>query len=126
MDVVVTMDSGADQLRELYAWLTEEPEIRGRVRVIERPPPKGGLGPTMDALRIALGSGGAVAAISGAVVAWLRTRPGEISIKLTKGESQIEVTGKGVKSLTARGVSELTRQLTKALGEEPSGDGSGD
>ncbi|WP_440103594.1 effector-associated constant component EACC1 [Streptosporangium sp. H16] len=124
MDIVVTTDAGADRLRELYAWLAEEVEIRGRMRVIERPPPPGGLGPMAEGLQLALGSGGAVAALSGVVIAWLRSRPGEISVKITKGKNQLEVTSKGVKALTAEGVSELTRQLAESLEGEPPRGGS--
>ncbi len=77
-----------------------------------------------EGLQLALGSGGAVAALSGVVIAWLRSRPGEISIKITKGKNQLEVTSKGVKSLTAEGVSELTRQLAEGLEGEPPRGGS--
>jgi hypothetical protein len=121
MDVVVNINgASADQLRDLRLWLNGEAEFRGRVRLGERPPEGHELGPVTDSLQVVLGSGGAVAALAGVVIAWLRTRPGEIVIKLVRGEDQIEVSAKGVKSLGQEDIRVLSEQITKML-EGPDG-----
>lgn len=121
--VIVAVDD-ADQLRGFHSLLTEEPEFRGRARIIERNPSPGTLGPLTDGLQIALGSGGALVALSGIVVAWLASRPGEVTVKLTRGDNQIEITSKGVKSLTIDGIRELSTHVSQTLeapAEEPEG-----
>ncbi len=117
MQVVVQSES-PDQLRDLYAWLTEEPELRGRVQVAEEAPQPGTMGAPIAALEIVLASGKLLATMSTALVSWLRTRSGEVSIKLTRGEQAIEVTAKGVRNLDPDQVSALTRQVAANL-EEP-------
>jgi hypothetical protein len=62
-------DSPGDTLRHLYRWLAEEPDLRGRVRVVERDPEAGTLGPVADAVQVALGAGGALATVTTALVA---------------------------------------------------------
>ncbi|WP_051751806.1 effector-associated constant component EACC1 [Streptosporangium amethystogenes] len=118
MDVLVRAE--ADQLRDLHSWLIEEPEFRGHVRILERDRAPHELGPTTDLLQVALGSGGAVAALAGIVVAWLNSRPGEVSIRISRGDQEVEVTAKGVKSLTPEGVRALTGQISEAVADRPS------
>ncbi|MBB5967665.1 effector-associated constant component EACC1 [Planomonospora venezuelensis] len=113
---VSTDDS--DQLRSLSSWLEPEPELRGRVGAVERDPAPGTLGPVTEALQIALGSGGAVAALSGVVVAWLGSRPGDVTVKLVRGEDQIEVSAGRVRSLDAGKLVDLTAEIAKVL-EDP-------
>lgn len=118
MDVLVRAE--ADQLRDLHSWLIEEPEFRGRVRILERDGAPHELGPTTDLLQVALGSGGAVAALAGIVIAWLNSRPGEVSIRISRGDQEVEVTAKGVRSLTPEGVRALTGQISEAVTGRPS------
>ncbi|MER6175132.1 hypothetical protein [Streptosporangium sp. NPDC001681] len=118
MDVLVRAE--ADQLRDLHSWLIEEPEFRGRVRILERDGAPHELGPTTDLLQVALGSGGAVAALAGIVIAWLNSRPGEVSVRISRDNQEIEVTAKGVKSLTPEGVRALTGQISEAVSSRPS------
>jgi hypothetical protein len=44
MEILVTVAAGesADKLRELRSWLVEEPELRGRVSLVEAEPATGG------------------------------------------------------------------------------------
>ncbi|WP_182900844.1 effector-associated constant component EACC1 [Microbispora sp. H10830] len=109
-----------DQLRELYAWLAEEPDLRGRVQVAEQEPAPGTMGAPVAALEIVLAGGKAIVAVASAVVAWLHTRSGEVSIRLNRGGQEIEVSAKGVKNLDSDGVVDLTRRVAANL-EAPHG-----
>ncbi|MEV4399209.1 hypothetical protein [Nonomuraea sp. NPDC049607] len=111
--------SDADLLRDLRRWLVEEPELRGRVAVVERDPEPGALGPVTDALQVILGAGGALATLATVLVAWLRGRNGEITVTLSRGDGQasVAVTAKGVKDLDMAAARALTDHLARVLGD---------
>ncbi|MEN3540654.1 hypothetical protein AAH991_36455 [Microbispora sp. ZYX-F-249] len=115
--VAIAAEDRSDQIRDLYSWLSDEPELRGRVRIREVAGPPGALGPMADGLQVALGAGGAVASLASVLIAWLRTRGGEIGVTLTRGEGEtrVEVTAKGVKALDLAGTQALTAHLVRAL-----------
>ncbi|MEV4073976.1 effector-associated constant component EACC1 [Nonomuraea fuscirosea] len=118
-------DSPSDATRELSAWLLREPELRGRVSLIEAAPEPGTLGAAVGLLQVALGAGGAFATMATIVIAWLGTRRGEVSIKLIRGpgEDSVELTAKGVKGLDAAAARALTEHLAEVLRQA---DGAGD
>ncbi|MFC6084475.1 effector-associated constant component EACC1 [Sphaerisporangium aureirubrum] len=113
--VVTIWSENAGELRGLHTWVIKEPLIRGRARIVAVEPDGDRLGPVADSLQVALGSGDAVAALAGMVVNWLGTRPEEVTVRLTRGDREIEVSAKGVKSLTSDGVPELTTRLAEVL-----------
>ncbi|GIH27135.1 hypothetical protein Aph01nite_54450 [Acrocarpospora phusangensis] len=119
--VSVSGDDVPDQLRDLYAWLSDESEIRGRVRLREAPPKENNLGTAVDALQLLLGAGGGAATAASVVVAWLSNRRGEVSVKLTRGDKSLEVTAKGVKAMNADGLRELTDRIAEVLNEDEGG-----
>ncbi|MFC6081975.1 effector-associated constant component EACC1 [Sphaerisporangium aureirubrum] len=114
MHVLVTVDASADDLRDLHSWLTDEPDLRGRVTPHESPPPPGALGPVLDGLHIALGSGGVAATLAGVVIAWLKTRPAEITVRLRRGDDEFEVTASGVRSLDPAAVADLAERIRRS------------
>ncbi|MET8051612.1 hypothetical protein ABZU75_28835 [Streptosporangium sp. NPDC005286] len=120
-------ENSADTVRDLYAWLSQEPELRGRVRIVEGDPEPGALGPVVEGLQMALGAGGAFASTATVLVAWLRSRRGEVSVKLSRGEGQpsMEVTAKGVKDLDVAAAKALTEQLTQVLTDAAAADTDG-
>lgn len=112
MDVAVIAEGSdrGDQLRSLRRWLLDSQELRGRVEGVERPPETGALGPVLDALAVALGPAGAVTAFATGLIAWLRTRRGEVTIKVTLPDgSSLELTAKRVSGLDSGA---LQRQVT--------------
>ncbi|GGS65682.1 hypothetical protein GCM10010156_25770 [Planobispora rosea] len=116
MHVVVSAETGRDdQLRDLYAWLQEETDLRGRVVMEERPPDPGTLGPGTGALQVLLESGGALASMSAAVVSWLRTRTGEVSVKIVDGDKEMEATAGGLRDLDHARVDEITEQVVQTF-----------
>jgi hypothetical protein len=99
--------------------MTEEPELRGIVSLREKDVPEGALGSVPDALQIIVGAGGAVA---GVLIAWLGSRRGEVSVKLTEENGKsLEVTAKGVKGLDQDKIRSLTRHVAEVLGTTNSG-----
>ncbi|MFE6838584.1 hypothetical protein ACFVFI_27560 [Streptomyces sp. NPDC057705] len=121
MDVRVLGEGqdAADQLRSLQEWLVRVEELRGRVRAEEPPPPPGKLGPVLETLVVALGPGGAVTAFSVAVLAWLRTRRGDVRIKLTlPGRRSLELTARRVSGLDAEALRRQVADMANALAKE--------
>ncbi|GAB1817202.1 effector-associated constant component EACC1 [Herbidospora sp. RD11066] len=117
--LTITAQDTADGARDLYAWLREEPELRGLVRVVDGEIRPGALGAGTDGLQVLLGAGGGLATLATVVIAWLRTRRGEVSVSLTTGpeETRVEVTAKGVKSLDVDATRALTGQIAEVLRE---------
>ena len=125
MGLVVTIDgveAAADELRSLRGWLLGEDELRGRVQTRETPPAADRLGPVLDGLAIVADPVAAV--LSASLVAWLRTRVGDIRVVLTPERGPtVEITARRVRGLDAEGVAELTERLTHlAAGDAPDGD----
>lgn len=115
----------ADQLRSLHEWFHDVEEMRGRVSLKERPPEPGTLGPVLHALAVALGPAGAATAFATAVIAWLRTRRGEVRIKVTFADRRsVELTAKNVSNLDAAALEHQVVQIASMLeqGKERLGD----
>ncbi|GAA3052862.1 effector-associated constant component EACC1 [Actinokineospora globicatena] len=71
-----------DDLRELANWLRDEDELRGRVRLRNAPVREGDMGVGIDALTIALGSGGAGTVLIRSVLTYLTTRRKAVVVDL--------------------------------------------
>lgn len=110
----------ADLIRELFAWLGEEPCLRGRVNIVERDPPAGALGPVAAALEAALEPGGAVTALATVAVAWLRCRCGKVSLSIRgrNGRPDLTLTAERARGLDAAGVRDLIAQVSDVLGDD--------
>jgi Effector Associated Constant Component 1 len=110
-----TSASAGDDLRELRSWLVGEDEFRGRVTEHQSPPPPGAMGPVLDALTVALGPGGALTALTGAVIVWLRNRRGKVVVKVTSGENTIELDADRVRGLDPAAVQTLIAEAVTQL-----------
>jgi len=122
--LVITSENGsADLLRELYTWLLDEPELRGRVRLHEKAAAPGRLGGMSDTVvQLMLGSGGGAATAASVIIAWLRTRRGEITVKLTRGDQTLEVSAKGVKDMSEEALRELSTHIAGQLAASATAD----
>ncbi len=125
MTVLVTIAEGgsADLLRNLYTWLVNEPDLRGRVLLRQTPAVPDKLGPSADALQLMLGAGGGAATAASVIIAWLRSRSGEITVKLTRGDQTLEVSAKGLRGMNAEALRDLTTHITKQLDAPATSDG---
>ncbi len=69
-------------LRSLLDWLRHEDTLRSRVRTARTPVRPGEMGGVLDVLEVALGSGGAGAALAASVSSWL-SQPRRTDVTLT-------------------------------------------
>ncbi|WP_256074496.1 effector-associated constant component EACC1 [Streptomyces sp. PpalLS-921] len=119
----------ADELRSLYEWLSAEEELRGRVRLVQAPPPPDALGSVPEMLTVALAPGGVSAVLASAAIAWMRHRTGEVVCKLTKPDgTSVEVSAQRVRGSDLTEVRDLVTELTQLLNGSSgaAGDGSDD
>lgn len=119
--------AAADETRSLLAWLAEEDELRGRVIPQEGPPVPGTLGPVLDGLVVALGSGGAATGLTTALVAWIRGRHGDVTVKATRPDgASLEISTKLVRPMTPQELGALVTDTSRLLegGREAGGSGS--
>lgn len=119
LTVAITGADAADELRSLYEWLSAEEELRGRVRLVQSPPPSGALGSIPHTLAVALAPGG-VAALASVAIAWMRQRRGEVVCKLTRTDgASVEVSAQRVRGTDMAEVRELVAELARTLDEGP-------
>lgn len=96
--VQVKIDETSDELRLLAQWLRSEDELRGRVRLTNRPIQVGDMGAALDAVVIAVSGGGAATVFVKSLFAWLSQRQKNMSIRLRlirpEGqEAELDLTG---------------------------------
>ncbi|WP_405021325.1 hypothetical protein OHV05_34870 [Kitasatospora sp. NBC_00070] len=124
MDVSVIAEGAdrEDHLRSLRDWLADSQELRGRVAGVERPPVAGTLGPVLDALSVALGPAGAVSAFATGLIAWLRTRRGDVHIKVTLPDSSsLELDAKRVSGLDTLALQQQVAEVADLLSRQQEG-----
>jgi hypothetical protein len=106
-------------LRELRRRLTDVEEIRGRVRSVDAEAQPGSLGTLLQALAVDVLPAGAVTALAGVVVPWIRHRTADTIIKLRRPDgTEVEVTAERVQRLDAAAVRTIVAELS-SLPEEP-------
>ena len=105
-------------LRSLLDWLRHEDAPRGRVRPAQVPVRVGEMGAgALDALEVALGSGGALAVLAASVSTWLsQPRRADVRLTVTAQDSRhIELDARRVRDPAA-----LLREVERLHGPEPS------
>src|SRR5215471_9859486 len=100
MNVEITVGgSGSyDELKSLEDWLLDDPELAGYP--VTRPasaPGPGEMGALSDVLVVALGSGGAGATLAGSLSVWLRTRVGDVTLRIRTPQGEAELTARNAK-----------------------------
>ncbi|PJM98510.1 hypothetical protein CG740_35275 [Streptomyces sp. CB01201] len=97
--------------------MADSQELRGRVDAVERPPETGTLGPVLDALSVALGPAGAVSAFATGLIAWLRSRRGDVHIKVTLPDgSSLDLAAKRISGLDTPALQRQVEQIADLLG----------
>lgn len=105
------------EYNHLVSWINDNRELRGRVARITGHPADGRLGGIIDAVTVALGAGGAVAALAPTLTAWLRNRRSAITITFSYGDRTAQVIYEGpsdARSLPQQ-VQEIQASLEKVL-----------
>ena len=124
MRILVTVRGGAAEADEnghdLRGWLTAEPELRGRIRTADGPPPPGAPGAVTDALVAMLEPGRIAAVFAAVVVAWAQSRRGSQTVTITRPDgSETTVSATRVRSLDPRQRAELAQYLAAAVETAP-------
>jgi hypothetical protein len=107
-----------DLTRDLFGWFIDEPDLRGRVRIVEGGPVPYSLGTGEIVLEAVLGPGGAVTAVVTVAVTWLRSRKASITFSTSDGKRQQSVTVTAASQLGARDIQELAVRLSEMLASE--------
>ncbi|MFC7381951.1 effector-associated constant component EACC1 [Sphaerisporangium rhizosphaerae] len=117
MDVQIAV-TGEESVDALRRWLDDDPDLLGKVRNGGTPPGPGRLG-TLEVLVAAVGQGGIATALASALVAWLRRRVGDVEITVRRPDGgEITLTARNVRRLDSGQLTELTRRLEGAMGED--------
>lgn len=100
--------------------------LAGPVDLRQADPGPGEMGSLTDALIVAAGSGGAITAIAGAVVSWLRHRTTDLTITITRPDgSALEIDGKRVRSVDSDRLNVMIAELAGRLGAQAEITGQG-
>jgi hypothetical protein len=105
--VELTFAVGGDEsdqgLAEVQDWLRQEPELRGRVTAVARPPDPGQLGAVTDVLLVALGSGGALSVLAASLrTLFAQPRRSDLHITIRDGQGRsVEIDAKRVDDVEA-------------------------
>ena len=92
--------------------------VGGPVDLRQADPEPGEMGSLSDALVVAAGSGGAITALAGALVSWLRHRTTDVTVKITRPDGgSLEVDGKRVRGVDAQELSAMIEDLAARLGD---------
>ncbi|WP_280241080.1 effector-associated constant component EACC1 [Nocardia abscessus] len=109
--IIAVMSDDIDELRSLEEELVDVDELRGAVRWRAAPLGEGELGAVEEVLIVALGQGGAAAvagALVTAVVAWIRTRPASVVVRMTGADgTTLEVDARNMSGLSPEQVMQL-------------------
>jgi len=90
MDAQIRIADGrSDDLIALREWLSNEDELRGRVRVVDTPPGETELGALPELLTVALGAGGAGTVLASSIATWLRTRRTSAKVTIKSGDRSV-------------------------------------
>lgn len=102
---------------ELYDWLRQDPELRGRVR--REPPasaPAWALGGWSELLSLLPAPGGRTAAVGAAVVVWLQNRRSNVTVTINQPDgTQVVVSSEKVRPMSAEATSDPAQRVAEAL-----------
>lgn len=110
MDAQIRIVGGSGgELAALDEWLQDEEELRGRIRTVHGAIGETELGPVVELLTVALGTGGAGTVLASSLRTWLLTRR-------TTAKVVVESAGRSVtlEVQTADEVAPLLEQILKA------------
>ncbi|GIM89918.1 hypothetical protein Ato02nite_017110 [Paractinoplanes toevensis] len=96
--------------------------LSGPVDFRQADPKPGEMGSLTDALVVAAGSGGAITALAGALISWLRHRTTDLTIKITMPDGRtLEVDGNRVRGVDSEQLNAMIEKLAAQLGDTPAG-----
>ncbi|MGW8377659.1 hypothetical protein [Streptomyces sp. ODS28] len=109
----IRTDNGDDELRSLLAWLQWDDALRSQVQLEHAPVKSDEMGGLVDALAVALGSGGVAAALAGSLTAWISQRRSDVKLTVNAPNGRsVEVDAKRVDAQA------LAKDIERILSEE--------
>ncbi|MFD2417236.1 effector-associated constant component EACC1 [Amycolatopsis pigmentata] len=104
---------GADELRSLHDWLRRDDALRGQVEPVHADVEPGQMGGVLDALVVAVGSGGMGAVLAGSLSTWISQRRSDVKLTVTIEDGRkIELDAKRVDPQT------VIRDIARLLDEQ--------
>ncbi|MDA1362462.1 hypothetical protein O1R50_22765 [Glycomyces luteolus] len=92
MEVRICTDGDhGDELRMLNSWLSNEPELRGRVKLERSAPGATELGAVVEAVIVALGAGGTGSILASSLVTWIKSRRTTVRLKVQVSSKTVEL-----------------------------------
>ena len=92
LEIRVVGQGGQADLAALNQWLASQRGLTGRVRLRQNTPGEQELGGAFELLTVALGSGGTMSVLAGALSAWLSSRRSPSTIRISlPGGGEVEV-----------------------------------
>lgn len=80
--VTISLPGQDEDVRQLARWLRDEDELRGRVSLAQQPIRDGEMGSALEAVVVALGSGGVATVLVSSLFGWLTRRSELRAVKL--------------------------------------------
>jgi hypothetical protein len=104
------VDDATDGVEDLGQWLRQEPELRGLVQLVRRPPEPGAMGSLAEVLVAVGGAGGVLVVLAESLKVWLnRPRHAGVKLRIRHGRCREEIT------ITARNGDEVEAILRRLL-----------
>jgi hypothetical protein len=100
-EIEVLGDSTGRQSDALLAFLKSEAGLYASVNRVGRPIAPTQLGDVANVIAVALGSGGAVSVLSGALSTWMTSQRSDVAISIKTSDREVVIDAKGVKDLEA-------------------------
>jgi hypothetical protein len=79
---------GDDDLRALHNWLRHEDDLRGQLQLTRAALHRDQMGGLLDALVVAVGSGGMLAVLAGALSTWISQRHSDVKVTVTSEDGR--------------------------------------
>lgn len=111
---IALVDDTTNGLASLYSWLQRDDELRGQVTSVAAETKPGDMGGVTEVLTVALGSGGAVAALGGTLNAWLSSRRTKLVVEIA-GDGTVQRVE--IESADAAAAARLLREAYEAGGK---------
>jgi Effector Associated Constant Component 1 len=110
--VTIVVDGTSDDAIHLDESLNWDRELRGWARLVPGATPEGTLGADLTQLLVTLESGGMAAAFASVLVAWIKTRAGSVTVKVTRRDgTAIELKADRVRGLKPEDLQKQIAQL---------------
>ncbi|TYB66079.1 hypothetical protein FXF51_17955 [Nonomuraea sp. PA05] len=115
LNLHVEGDADSQSLKE---WLMADEDIRRDIQWETPHPDPGKLGPASEILQIVLDRADALTPMIIAILVWLRSLRGAITVEVKNQKRSVKITSQRVRGISADRINELAREVRRSLDEE--------